>query len=407
MLAACAAVPAGHPTTQPARAAAEPERASVLLVSIDGFRADYLDLGITPNLARIAATGVRAAWMNPSYPTLTFPNHYTLVTGLRPDRHGIVHNTMHDVALGAFSLGRPEAVGDGRWWGGEPVWVAAENAGLPTATMFWPGSEAAIDGVRPTRWRPFDSSLPAATRVDIVLGWLSEPTATRPRFATLYFDQLDHESHDHGPDSTEAHAAIRELDATIGRLLDGLAARGLDDAVNLVVVSDHGMATVEPGQVVAVEDMVAPRNARLVTAGQSVGFALLPGREAAAQAQLLGRHERYECWRKDALPDRWHYGAHLRVPPIVCQMDEGWDARPRERIANRPSTTTRGSHGFDPALPSMQAIFLARGPAFRKGTRLPAFDNVDVYPLLMALVGLQPAPNDGDADAMAALKPTK
>lgn len=403
-LSACAARPV-HPIPAPGGAhVAAAERPSVLLVSIDGFRADYLQLGITPNLSRIADAGVRAAWMNPSYPSLTFPNHYTLVTGQRPDRHGIVHNTMRDATLGDFSLGRREAVGDRRWWGGEPVWVAAENAGLPTATLFWPGSEAPINGVRPTRWRLFDAEVPAKTRVDVVLGWLAEPDATRPRFATLYFDMLDHESHGHGPDSPEAHAAIREVDAAIGRLLDGLAARGLDDRVNLVVVSDHGMAAVQPGQVVAVEDMVAPDDARLVSAGQSVGFAPLPGREAAAQAQLLGRHDHYECWRKDALPPRWHYGRHPRVPPILCQMDEGWDARLREQLVKWPATSTRGSHGFDPALPSMRAIFLARGPAFREGVKLPALDNVDVYPLLMELVGLEPAANDGDGDALAALK---
>lgn len=406
-LGACAARPGpGAPVAEAAGAIAT-GHPSVLLVSIDGFRADYLHLGLTPNLARIADTGVRAAWMNPSYPSLTFPNHYTLVTGLRPDHHGIVHNTMHDAGLGDFSLGRQQAVGDGRWWGGEPVWVAAENAGLPTATLFWPGSEAPINGVRPSRWRPFDAELPATTRVDIVLAWLAEPDATRPRFATLYFDQLDHESHDHGPDSPAAHAAIREVDAAIGRLLDGLATRGPGAGVNLVVVSDHGMAAVAPGHAVAVEDMVAPRDARLASAGQSVGFVPLPGREAAAQAQLLGKHDHYECWRKEALPPRWHYGQHSRVPPIVCQMEEGWDARPRAQLAKWPPTSTRGSHGFDPALPSMRAIFLARGPAFREGVQLPAFDNVDVYPLLMELVGLEPAPNDGDGDALAALKAAK
>lgn len=377
---------------------------SVLLVSIDGLRDDYLDLGMTPNLARIAASGVRAQWMNPSYPSLTFPNHYSIVTGLRPDHHGIVHNTMRDVQLGSFSVRKPEAVGDGRWWGGTPVWVSAERAGMATASFFWPGSEAAIDGVRPTRWTPFDADIPLAKRVDTVLGWLSEPDSTRPRFATLYFDTLDKAGHHHGPDSPQAHAALSEVDVMIGRLLDGLQARGLSDRVNLIVVSDHGMATVAAGHVVAVENMVDPIDAVLVAAGQSVGFAPKPGRAQAAEAQLLGEHAHYQCWRKSELPPRWHYGSHPRIPPIVCQMDEGWKATTRERLTQRPSDTTTGSHGYDPALESMRAVFLARGPALRRGVELPAFDNVDVYPLLMRLLGLKPEPNDGDDDALAALK---
>ncbi|WP_460813298.1 alkaline phosphatase family protein [Luteimonas pelagia] len=395
VLAACASPPA-------APAAAPP--ASVLLVSIDGLGAAHYEPAQMPNLARLAREGVRAEAMRPSYPSLTFPNHYTLVTGLRPDRHGIVHNTMADAGLGRFWLGG-EAVGDGRWWGGTPVWVAAEHVDLPTAAFFWPGTEADIGGVRPTRWHAYDHGVPMATRVDTVLGWLSEPAATRPRFAALYFEHVDHAAHDHGPDSVEAGAARREVDAAIGRLLDGLAARGIDDAVNVVVVSDHGMAPVPPDQVVAVEDMVDPADAELVTAGQSVGFVPKPGREGVAHAQLLGRHAHYECWEKSALPDRWQYGAHPRVPPVVCQMDEGWDALTRERLARRGDAGMRGSHGFDPALPSMQAVFFARGPAFRRGAVLPTFDNVDVYPLLMHLIGLPPAPNDGDTDALQALDP--
>lgn len=374
---------------------------SVLLVSIDGFRADYLELGITPNLDRIAASGVRAQWMTPSYPSLTFPNHYTLVTGLRPDRHGIVHNTMRDEVLGEFSLRNRDAVSDGRWWGGEPLWITAERAGMPTATLFWPGSEAAIQGVRPTRWMPFDDSLPMPERVDIVLGWMSEQPSTRPRFATLYFEALDHAGHDHGPDSPQAHAAIAEVDAAIGRLLDGLEDRGVAGQVNLVVVSDHGMATVPPGASVATESMVDPGNARLVTGGQSLGFEPLPGRTRQAEAQLLGRHEGYACWRKEALPERWHYGSHPRVPSIVCQMDEGRDALPAEWLGRRPPERARGSHGFDPGLPSMRALFLAQGPAFRQGVAVPAIDNVDVYPVLARLLGVEPAPNDGDAEALA------
>jgi predicted AlkP superfamily pyrophosphatase or phosphodiesterase len=376
--------------------------APVVLISLDGFRAGDLDRGLTPNLARIEREGVRAAWMTPSYPSLTFPNHYTVVTGLRPDRHGIVQNTMRDEALGTFKLGDSKAVSDGRWWGGEPIWVGAERAGLPTAAMFWPGTEAAIDGVRPTRWHPYDGDVPNEERVDRVLGWLAEDASTRPRFSTLYFDKLDKASHEHGPDSPEAREAIAALDHMIGRLVDGLEARGQLDAVNLVVVSDHGMAPVLPGQMVAVEDMVDPDDVDVVTSGQSVGFEPKPGRTAAAEAQLLGRHERYECWRKGELPARWHYGRHPRVPAIVCQMDDGWDARWRESIAKRPAKGTRGSHGFDPQLPSMRAIFLARGPGFRDGVRVPAIENVDVYPVLAKLVGIEPAPNDGDARALEA-----
>jgi predicted AlkP superfamily pyrophosphatase or phosphodiesterase len=390
------ALAAGCSTT----ASRNDEPAPVVLISLDGFRAGDLDRGLTPNLARIEREGVRAAWMTPSYPSLTFPNHYTVVTGLRPDRHGIVQNTMRDAALGTFKLSDSAQVGDGRWWEGEPVWVTAERAGLPTAAMFWPGTEAAIDGVRPTRWHRYDGDVPGEERVDRVLGWLAEDASTRPRFTTLYFETLDKASHEHGPDSPQARGAIVALDRLIGRLITGLETRGQLDDVNLVIVSDHGMTPVPPGNLVAVDDMVDTDDVEVVTTGQSVGFEPKPGRVAAAEAQLLGRHERYECWRKGELPARWHYGRHPRVPAIVCQMDDGWDARWRSSIAKRPVTGMRGSHGFDPQLPSMRAIFLARGPGFRDGVRVPAIGNVDVYPVLAKLVGIEPAPNDGDARAL-------
>jgi predicted AlkP superfamily pyrophosphatase or phosphodiesterase len=399
LLAACA----GTPTA--VTGASTPAARSVLLVSLDGFRAGDIDPVRTPVLARLAADGVRADWMTPSYPTLTFPNHYTMVTGLRPDRHGIVHNTMRDASLGRFRLADREAVGDGRWWQGEPIWVTAERAGLPTATLFWPGSEAAVGGVRPTRWTAFDKDMAMDARVDSVLGWLAEPAATRPRFATLYFEAIDVASHDHGPDSPQARDAVRDVDAALGRLVDGLAARGQLDAVDLVIVSDHGMATVPAGQVVALEDMVSPEDAEVVTGGQIVGFVPKPGREAAAERALLGAHDHYDCWRKGALPARWHYGTHPRIPPIVCQMHAGWDALPREAIARRPEHA-RGSHGYDPQSPSMRALFVAHGPSFRSGVRIAPFHNVDVYPLLAHLLGVPPAPNDGDAGTwQPALKP--
>jgi predicted AlkP superfamily pyrophosphatase or phosphodiesterase len=393
-------------TTQPSIAPAPVEPVPLVLISIDALRADYLGKGDTPNLDRIASKGVRAEWMNPSYPALTFPNHFTLVTGLRPDHHGVVHNTMRENGLGDFRVADLEAVGDGRWWRAEPIWVSAEKAHLPTAIWAWPGGAAQIDGVRPTRWRPYDESISAMRRADEVAAWLQEPAATRPRFAALYLEMVDDAGHDFGPDAPQTRAAVREMDAAIGGLLDALASKGLMDRVNLLVVSDHGMATVGPGHAMDVEDIVPMADAAVISVGQSIGIAPREGRTHVVEQRLLGRHEHYQCWRKGELPSRWHYGANPRVPPIICQMDEGWDALPAATIAKRAPGATRGSHGYDPALPSMRAAFIAHGPAFRKGVVIPAFDNVDVYPLMTRLLGIPARANDGDiAPLLPALEP--
>ena len=394
LLAACASAPA------PNSADDGSAPYTLLLVSLDGVHPNDLARGDTPNLQRLAAAGVQAEGMIPSYPTLTFPNHYTLVTGLRPNRHGIVHNSMLDPELGRFSLRDRDAVGNGRWWSdGEPLWVTAENAGMPTATLFWPGSEAPVRGVQPTRWTQFDADLPKAERVDRVLSWLSEPADTRPRLATLYFEHPDSAAHAHGPGSPEMRAAVRAVDAQIGRLVEGIERGGLAGSVDLVIVSDHGMAAVPEGNVVAFEDMVDPELVEAVSFGQSVGFNPVSGREAEAERALLGDHGRYECWRKQELPERWQYGSHPRIPAIVCQMQEGFDALPARYIERRPPGT-RGSHGYDPALESMRAIFIARGPSFASGVRIPAFDNVDLYPLLARLVGVEPADHDGNPQTL-------
>ncbi len=382
-------------TTTPPPAGPRPP---LLLISVDGLRPRDVTPDLMPQVSALAAQGVVASeGVRPSYPALTFPNHYTLVTGLRPDRHGIIQNTMRDARLGDFKVSDEKAVGDGRWWGGEPAWVSVEKAGLHAYTMFWPGSQAAIDGVRPTQWRAYDKKTSADSRADQVAAWLDQPAATRPAFVTLYFDEVDEAEHDHSPGSPEAIAAIRETDAAIGRLVATLRTRGQLDAINLVIVSDHGFATVAHDHAIAVEDVVSRQEATAVAIGQVPEFAPNPGFEAVAERKLLGRHDHFECWKKEALPPRWHYGRNPRIPPIVCQMDEGWDMIARSGLAKRIAGADRGSHGYDPDLPSMRATFVARGPAFVPGTRLPVFDNVDVYPLLMRLLGLKPRPNDGNA----------
>src|SRR5690242_9266558 len=237
----------------------------VILVSIDGFRADYLDRGLTPTLASLAASGVRADALKPSFPTLTFPNHYTLVTGLYPDHHGIVNNRMTDPAFEhGFVYKEQATIDDPRWWGGEPLWVSAEKQGVRSATMFWPGSTVAIAGVRPTYWKPFDGKVAPDARVDQVLAWLDLPAARRPRFLTLYFEQVDHEGHEHGPESAEVDAALADVDAALARLVNGLRARGRLDATDLVVVSDHGQAATSPERRPYLDDVVPLADADVV-----------------------------------------------------------------------------------------------------------------------------------------------
>lgn len=392
LLAACASVPRSMP--------AAPAPPTVLLLSIDGLRADMVERGHSPNLARLAREGVHATGMHPSYPSLTFPNHYTLVTGLRPDRHGIIHNSMSAEDLGTFRLNDPQAVSNPAWWGGEPIWVGVEKAGHKSATWSWPGSEAPIGGMQARLRHPYDESVALPERMRQVLGWLQgKPDGRKPRLVAAYMEQVDQAGHRYGPDSPEYAAALHDVDTAIGQLLDGMARDRLFDATNIIVVSDHGMATVKDGQVIATEDMVAPAIANEVSVGQSIGFAPQPGREREAEQALLGAHPHYDCWKKERLPARWHYGTHPRIPPIVCQMHEGWDALTRAAIARR-TPGNRGSHGYDPALPSMQAVFIARGPSFREGMQLPAFDNVDVYPLLVRLTGIAPAPNDGNPQTL-------
>ncbi|HDS0951580.1 TPA: alkaline phosphatase family protein [Stenotrophomonas maltophilia] len=394
-LAACTTTPSSSAPV--ARADAPPPK--LLLISIDGLRADALDRGMTPNLQRIIDGGVRARWMTPSYPSLTFPNHYTIVTGLRPDHHGIVNNSMDDAQLGRFALSDRDAVTNSGWWGGEPIWVGAEKVGVRTATTSWPGSEAEIDGTRPSQWQVYDGKEPLQQRARTVLEWLAQTDADAPRLTTLYMENVDKAGHTYGPDSTQYRDAIVQADQIVGQVLDGLDAAGLAATTNVIVVSDHGMASVAEGHVVSTESMADPSIARNVSQGQSVGFAPVAGREAQAERALLGRHAHYECWKKESLPARWHYGTHPRVPPIVCQMDEGWDALHAERIAKR-DRQERGSHGYDNALPSMRAVFVARGPSFHQGLVIDGFDNVDVYPLLAHLLQVPAAPNDGNAETL-------
>jgi predicted AlkP superfamily pyrophosphatase or phosphodiesterase len=371
-----------------------------ILISIDGFRADYLDRGVTPTLSRLAREGVRAA-MTPAFPTKTFPNHYTIVTGLSPDAHGIVDNRMADPARPGelFTLGSAQSF-DPFWWdAAEPIWVTAERQGVRTATMFWPGTEVAIRGVRPSNWQRFDQNVSNPQRVEQVLDWLRRPPATRPRFITLYFNTVDSIGHRHGPDAPETNAAMAEVDARIGDLVAGIAQLG--QRANLVITADHGMTATVPWRTVPLGVLVDPALVEVVTDGPYAGLNPRPGQAARVAAQLARPLARVACWPRDAIPPALRYGRNPRVPAFLCLAEPGWLI-----VAPGRRPGFGGTHGYDQRTPDMAALFIAHGPDIVPGAAISRPDAVDVYPLLAGLLGVTPRANEGDAAVLApALRP--
>jgi len=373
---------------------------TVILISLDGFRWDYFDKAPAPALNALAARGVKAKWMVPSFPSETFPNHYTIVTGDYPDVHGIVKNNFYDTTFKeSFSM-RGDPPVNGKWWGAEPIWVTAEKQGQIAATYFWPGSEAEIKGTRPHYWKTYDGSVANSDRVKEILGWLDLPDDKRPTFISLYISDMDHAGHNSGPDSEEVAKAIPVVDTAIGELTAGLKDRKLLDQVNIIVVSDHGMATTDPKNTIYLADYVdlkllEPNRQFTGTNGHIWPVA---GKETEV-FQALSKAPHLNIYKKDKVPEYFHYGKNPRVGPIVVLVDEGWtfsyqrDMRPNARP---PKEGSGGSHGYDPRLPSMHAIFIAAGPAFKEGKIVEPFENIQVYNVMASILKLKPAPNNGD-----------
>lgn len=379
---------------------------TVILISLDGFRADYFEKYNPKNLNNLAKNGVRAKWMIPSYPSLTFPNHYTIATGLYPQNHGIVGNSMFDLEFQAtFSLSKREEVQNGRWWQGEPIWVTAEKQGQRAATFFFPGTEAEIAGVRPTFWKSYDEKISYAARVDQILEWIDLPVEQRPTVYTLYFDEPDHAGHDFSPDAREVGAAIKKVDKQIGRLIKGLKKRKIFEKTNLVIVSDHGMTTVKPSNFIIMDDYFEVAKAERVVWGSQVlhVFPKAAEEDAILNSFVAKKLEHANCYRKADFPRRFNYQNNPRIAPIVCMAEEGWKMISREfyekdKRDNKLPARDTGAHGYDNNLESMRAIFVAHGAAFKQKTLIEPFENVHVYNLITRILGLTPAKNDGNFD---------
>jgi predicted AlkP superfamily pyrophosphatase or phosphodiesterase len=371
----------------------------LVLISFDGWRWDYIDRVPAPNLKALAARGLRASELIPSFPTFTFPNHYTIVTGLYPDHHGIVHNVIDELTFPERFTMAAATARDPRWWGGEPIWVTAERQARRAAPVFWPGSEAPVGGMRPTTWLPFDDKKPSADRVRDLLALLALPDERRPSFLTAYFSEVDHEGHERGPDSPELVTAARHLDEALGEIVAGVHRLGLEDRTSVVVVSDHGMTPTPADRFIFLDDYVDMDSIDFVEMGAFLQLRPYPGLLDAVYRQLRGRHPHLSIYKREELPPRFHYGTNPRVAPIIGVLDEGWTVTTHEReAARRPDASPRnGAHGYDPQLRSMHGLFVAAGPRIRHGVVASPFENIHIYDFLCAILGLTPAKNDGDS----------
>lgn len=402
------------------------DRPYLILISLDGFKAEYMDRFDLPHLRRLAQRGARAKGMVPVFPTLTFPNHYSLVTGLHPGRHGIVGNRFYDPARkDTYVYTEPRTATDGSWYGGEPIWVTAESQGMVAACYYWPGSEAEIKGVRPTTYNTYTSGVTNKARVDTVLQWLQLPAERRPHMITLYFGELDEASHAGPLESANVLKAAQSLDAAIGALVAGIDALPVRDQVYLVVTSDHGMVDTSAAQTVRLEAFLEPDDLSAIEVsfgGPVTSLHLKGGADRARQIRdrINARLARGTAYLREDLPERFFYRDSARAGDVVVVMDIAWTmstprpatsapppaaAHPAKPAAPpRPVRERWGQHGWDNEFPSMRALFLVTGPGIREGILLDDVRNVDVYPLMAALLELRPASTiDGDATRLLAL----
>jgi predicted AlkP superfamily pyrophosphatase or phosphodiesterase len=370
----------------------------LVLISIDGFRWDYRSLFPTPALDRIARSGVRAESMRPVFPSLTFPNHYSIATGLYPAEHGIVHNHFPDEVRNAwYHLWDRSSVEDPRWYGGEPIWVTAEKSGLVTAAYYFVGTEAAIRGVSPSHWRSFDATVPGGDRVAQVVDWLTWAADRRPHLVTLYFEHVDTAGHDFGLGSPQLAAAVAEVDTNIGRLLDAIDEMSIAENVYVLVVSDHGQANyVDPESTLILEDHIDLAGLEVVAGG---AYAWIYQRQPDRERALAIRDSINGSWAhghavlRDEAPADWRVNDSPRFPEIFVVPDPGYAVVAEQDAVQR---LKQGDHGWVPSNKAMHGIFLAAGPGLPEGVTIGEVSPVEIYPLMLELLRIDaPLPATG------------
>lgn len=384
-------------------APAQQNKPYLVLVSFDGVRPEYLRRIDLPNFERVEARGVRAQGMLPTFPSKTFPNHYTLVTGMYAGHHGLVGNSYWDPERNAsYRMSDTLAVRDSSWYRGEPIWVTAEKQAMVAGAFFWPGSEAAIGGARPTFVKAYDGRVPNRARVDSVLSWLAMPERSRPHVITMYFSVVDHAGHEHGPLSPQVDTAMGDVDAALGRLLDGIEKSPIRDRVYVVLVSDHGMMVQSPRWYAALDTLIDLKGVRIADAGPNANLHVQGGMERARVLRdSINRRMRHgRAYLRAEVPARLYYSEDPRIGDLVVIMEDHFTIG----RANRPPREGTATHGWEPGNPEMHAVFVAMGPGIPAGKTIPVFENVQLYPWMAELLGLKPASGiDGKPGVLAGL----
>jgi predicted AlkP superfamily pyrophosphatase or phosphodiesterase len=367
----------------------------MILVSMDAFRWDYSKMYKTPNLDKLATEGVKADRLIPSFPTVTFPNHYTIATGLYPDHHGLIDNNFLAVDLKlSYRMSDRNAVENPSFYGGEPIWVTAQKQGAKAASFFWVGSEAPVGGMYPAYWKKYDDAVTFEERIDTVVKWLGYPKERRPELITLYFDEPDATSHKFGPNSPQTEKVVERLDSLIGVLRTKLTSLPYHKRINLIVLSDHGMGPISSERYLNLKDVIPERMVSSFYGGNPC-LLINPAEGKSDSVLLLLRSTKHlRAWPKAEVPARLHFGTNPRIPEIVVVADSSWS------LGNRPvSASIRGgAHGYDNADTDMHAIFYASGPAFKKNYRFKQLNNIDIYDLICKIMKFNPASNDGNPD---------
>ena len=372
------------------------KRNLTIVVSLDAFRWDYPTIYNTPWLDSIAANGV-AATMVPSYPSSTIPNHFTLATGLVPDHHGIVNSQFWAPEKGElFSMGDSATRYNPYYFGGEPIWVTAKKQGVKSASIYWVGSDVAIQGLYPDYYLRWDNEprLTYPQRVEEALRIAKLPESERPSLLMVYFDEPDWTTHHYGPIAQESEAVIEELDSLMGILYRGL--KELDYGVNLIVTSDHGMTEISDEKFISIEQTVNPDWVERIVSTNPTSIFCKEGCRDSLFNQL-SKVKHISVWRKEEVPAHLNYGSSNHLGDLIVAPDLGWQFATTPRGLN-------GAHGYDINEPDMQIIFRACGPDFKRGYTLPhSFSNVDLYSILAELLKIEPAKTDGSLEKVQEL----